>query len=156
MCRQSVQELGVFLCQTFKQVTMKNLLKVTTVAILLFFTSCSDDSTSIDSPTAKMTDRLKNKSFYSNEFESLIVIDGSKFLEGTIKQNDCYKMVEYKMTIAKNTNDELTGSMTLNDVTMAFEISLNSQNNKLIMYFYDDTDLLMRVDAILNDACYES
>lgn len=135
---------------------MKNLIRVITIAILLIFMSCSDDSTDIDSPTAKMTDRLKNKSFYSNEFESLIVIDGSKFLEGTIKQNDCYKMVEYNMTIAKNTNDELTGSMTLNDVTMAFEMSLNSQNNKLIIYFFDDTELLMRVDAILTDQCYNN
>lgn len=131
---------------------MKNLFKVTTIAILLIFASCSDDS-SPESQT--MTERLKGDLFQEIEEGSVISVEKTRFLEGLLNQDDCWQMAEYKIVMTNETYDTMNASITANDVTISMEFYLSPSGESLNIKIFD-SEFVLNYDYDLIDECFKS
>ena len=131
---------------------MKNIFRLTTIAILLLFASCSDNSTP-ESQT--MTERLKGDLFQEIEEGSVITVEKTRFLEGLLNQDDCWQMAKYKIVMTNETYDTMNASITANDVTISMEFYLSPSGESLNIKIFD-SEFVLNYDYDLIDGCFKS
>ena len=131
---------------------MKNIFRLTTIAILLLFASCSDNSTP-ESQT--MTERLKGDLFQEIEEGSVITVEKTRCLEALLNQDDCWQMAKYKIVMTNETYDTMNASITANDVTISMEFYLSPSGESLNIKIFD-SEFVLNYDYDLIDGCFKS
>ena len=130
---------------------MKNLIRVTTIAILLIFVSCSDDTP--DSQT--FTQRVKGDLYQEVNEGSVISIEKTKLLEGLLKQDECWQMSDIKIVMTNETYDTMNASITANGVTVSLEASISASGETLNIKLFD-SETVVNYDYRLLNECFKS
>ncbi len=125
----------------------------TTIAILLLFASCSDDSNDMP-PTETITQRLKGDLFQEIEDGSVISFEKTQFFEGILKQDGCWQMADYKIVMTNETYDTMNASLTANDATVSMEIYLSPSGESLNIKLFD-SEYVLNYDYRLIDECFK-